>query len=138
MASATPTVCPVVGTTTSVLPPNHPTYSTTDPEARCPITNAKVGHHDTIHTHPTSPTTPKQAMDASACPALQNAEKADDLVDALCPVVGPVSAYLPPSHPRLTETEAGKQCPVTNATLAHHADKVHAHPSVPQDAPAQK
>lgn len=39
MASAQ--VCPVVGTTTSVLPPDHPSYDVNDPEARCPVTNAK-------------------------------------------------------------------------------------------------
>lgn len=135
-------VCPVVGTTTTVLPPHHPAYDTTDPEARCPITNAKVGHHDThIQNHPSSPTVPKsfnQSMDAAQCPALKNAEKKDDLVDALCPVVGPVSAYLPPSHPKLTEKEAGTICPVTNAKLEHHQDKVHAHPGVPEGAPVQK
>lgn len=35
-------VCPVVGTTTTVLPPDHPSYDVNDPEARCPVTNAKV------------------------------------------------------------------------------------------------
>ncbi|KAI7516289.1 hypothetical protein KC331_g22131, partial [Hortaea werneckii] len=46
MASAQAQVCPVVGTTTTVLPPHHPAYNTADPEARCPVTNAKVAHHD--------------------------------------------------------------------------------------------
>ncbi|EMC96306.1 hypothetical protein BAUCODRAFT_89154 [Baudoinia panamericana UAMH 10762] len=135
-------VCPVVGTTTTVLPPDHPALSS-DPEARCPVTNAKVSHHtgSVIHNHPSSPTIPKdshEAMDARACPALKNVTKKDGITDALCPVVGPVSAYLPPTHPKLTEAEAGKQCPVTNAKLEHHEGKVHEHPSVPNDAPVQK
>jgi hypothetical protein len=40
---------------------------------------------------------------------------------------------LPPSHPALTKKEAGEVCPVTNATLEHHKDKVHEHPAVPSD-----
>lgn len=38
-------MCPVVGTTTTVLPPGHPPYDTSDPEARCPVTNATVRCH---------------------------------------------------------------------------------------------
>ena len=138
MASAQ--VCPVVGTTTTALPPNHPTYDHTNPEARCPVTNAKVGHHgdSIIHNHPSSSTVSSspdtQKMDASACPALKNVNSKDSVTDATCPVVGPVSAYLPPSHPALTEKESGKVCPVTNARLEHHEGKVHEHPSVPNDA----
>ncbi|KAK5118593.1 hypothetical protein LTR85_008058 [Meristemomyces frigidus] len=139
MASAQ--VCPVVGTTTTVLPPHHPSYDTTDAEARCPVTNAKVSHHNIIHNHPSSPTIPEdshQSMDAGSCPALKNANSKETITDATCPVVGPVSAYLPPTHPKLEEGESGTVCPVTNATLEHHKKKVHEHPSVPQDAPAQK
>lgn len=140
MASAQAQVCPVVGTTNTVLPPHHPAMSS-DPEARCPVTNAKVAHHDKniIHNHPSAPAIPnddKEAMDASACPALKSANTNEGLVDATCPVVGPVSAYLPPTHPKLEESESGKICPVTNATLDHHKQKVHTHPSVPKDAPA--
>ncbi|KAF2771623.1 hypothetical protein EJ03DRAFT_253427, partial [Teratosphaeria nubilosa] len=135
--------CPVVGTTTTVLPPNHPSYDETDPELRCPITNAKVGHHDhnTIHNHPSAPSIPSdktEARDATACPALKNAKSEVGVVDATCPVVGPVSAVLPPEHPVLKESESGKVCPVTNATLEHHEGKVHGHPSVAQDAPVAK
>ena len=133
-------VCPVVGTTTSVLPPNHPTYDTTDAEARCPVTNAKVSHHDIIHSHPDASNIsndPSATQDASACPALKNANNSKSLTDATCPVVGPVSAYLPPAHPHLTEKEAGSVCPVTNATLDHHKAKVHEHPSVKSDASAE-
>ena len=130
-------VCPVVGTTTSVLPPNHPHYDASNPEARCPITNAKVEHHDNsiIHDH-SAVSEPKQ--DASACPALKNANTKDSITDATCPIVGPVSAYLPPTHPHLTEKESGSVCPVTNATLEHHKAKVHEHPAVADDASAQK
>lgn len=135
-------VCPVVGTTTSVLPPTHPSVNFSDPEARCPITNAKVEHHDnnTIHNHPSAstPADPSEARDASACPALKNANAQSSITDATCPVVGPVSAYLPPTHPHLTEKEAGAVCPVTNATLEHHKKKVHEHPSVEKDAPVAK
>lgn len=73
-------------------------------------------------------------MDAQSCPALKNANTKESITDATCPVVGPVSAVLPPSHPHLTESEAGKVCPVTNATLEHHKGKLHEHPAVPQQA----
>ncbi|KAF7187645.1 hypothetical protein HII31_10984 [Pseudocercospora fuligena] len=134
-------VCPVVGTTTNVLPPHHPEINS-DPEARCPVTNAKVDHHENIiHNHPSAPHVPssdKEAMDASQCPALKKANTQESVTDATCPVVGPVNAHLPPTHPGLTEKEAGAVCPVTNAKLEHHKGKVHAHPSVPDDAPAAK
>jgi hypothetical protein len=131
-------VCPVVGTTTTSLPPNHPHYDVNDPEARCPITNAKVQHHGDSIIHDHSDVASAQIQDASACPALKNANKKGSITDATCPVVGPVSAYLPPTHPHLTEEESGKVCPVTNATLEHHKSKVHEHPSVPNDAPVAK
>ncbi|KAI7248987.1 hypothetical protein KC335_g18046, partial [Hortaea werneckii] len=91
MASAQAQVCPVVGTTTTVLPPHHPAYNTSDPEARCPVTNAKVAHHDKdiIHNHPTDPSIPaedQKAMDASECPALKGANSKDAVTDATCPV----------------------------------------------------
>lgn len=114
---------------------------TSDPEARCPITNAKVSHHDIIHNHPSSPTIPNdshQSIDAGSCPALKNANTKGTITDATCPVVGPVSAYLPPTHPKLVEADSGKVCPVTNATLEHHKEKVHAHPAVENDAPVQQ
>lgn len=47
-------------------------------------------------------------------------------------LVGPVSAVLPPSHPQLNEKDAGQVCPVTNAKLEHHKDKVAVHPPVPK------
>ena len=45
---------------------------------------------------------------------------------------------LPPSHPQLTEQEAGEVCPVTNARLEHHKGRVQLHPSVPGSADAQE
>ncbi|KAK6432293.1 hypothetical protein LTR95_011537 [Oleoguttula sp. CCFEE 5521] len=133
-------VCPVVGTTTTVLPPNHPTYDHSDPTARCPITNATVSHHDIIHSHPSaqnipnSPSSAKNLPDASACPALKNANSKDSVTDATCPVVGPVSAVLPPSHPSLEGQQEGSVCPITNAKMAHHGGKVHEHPAVAKGA----
>ncbi|KAL2260351.1 hypothetical protein VTK26DRAFT_5656 [Humicola hyalothermophila] len=38
-------VCPVVGTATSVLPPDHPSTEGKADDAMCPVTKAKVGHH---------------------------------------------------------------------------------------------
>ncbi|KAK0254256.1 hypothetical protein B0A54_04389 [Friedmanniomyces endolithicus] len=135
-------VCPVVGTSTTVLPPDHPALSS-DPEARGPVTNAKVAHHEShiIHSHPSSPTIPDdphKRMDASMCPAVHSLARQNTLENEICPVVGAVSAYLPPTHPKLTEQESGKVCPVTNATLAHHEGKLHLHPSVADDAPVSK
>jgi hypothetical protein len=89
------TVCPVVGTTTTVLPPDHPEFNPNDTEARCPVTNAKVSHHNNIiHSHPSSPTIPddNSKRDATLCPAMKNAAAKEEVVEATCPVVGPVSA----------------------------------------------
>jgi hypothetical protein len=131
----------VVGTTTNVLPPNHPTIADDSSEARCPVTNAKVEHHHNIVNHPhpgTSIPDAVDAQDASACPALKNANKGNSITDATCPVVGPVNAHLPPTHPALTEQDSGAVCPVTNATLEHHAGKIAEHKPVSKDAPAAK
>ncbi|KAH8904791.1 hypothetical protein BR93DRAFT_980521 [Coniochaeta sp. PMI_546] len=56
-------VCPVVGTATTVLPPDHPSTEGKGDDAECPVTKAKVGHHkgkivghpDISHTHGTCP-----------------------------------------------------------------------------------
>ena len=46
-------ICPVVGTATSVLPPDHPSLSGLSDDKECPVVKAKVGDHKTtIHTHP--------------------------------------------------------------------------------------
>ncbi|KJX99098.1 hypothetical protein TI39_contig374g00007 [Zymoseptoria brevis] len=133
-------ICPVVGTTTNVLPPHHPAVSS-DPEAVCPVTNAKVKDHNTIVNHPSAPHIPSDdssAMDASSCPALKNANAGESVTDATCPVVGPVNAHLPPSHPALNEKDSGAVCPVTNAKLEHHKGKVANHPTVANDAAAKQ
>lgn len=38
-------VCPVVGTATTVLPPDHPSTEGKADGAVCPVTRARVGHH---------------------------------------------------------------------------------------------
>ena len=61
-------ICPVIGTATSVLPPEHPSLSGKKDEDVCPVTNAKLGDHKgKIHQHP----------------SVDNAAKG-----AVCPVVG--------------------------------------------------
>ena len=49
-------------------------------------------------------------MDASQCPALKNKNTNDSVTTETCPVVGRVSAMLPPSHPNMTDADAGKVC----------------------------
>ncbi|KAI9871389.1 MAG: hypothetical protein M1823_008462, partial [Watsoniomyces obsoletus] len=76
-------------------------------------------------------------MDAESCPALQKIvsrpeQKAMD--EAICPVVGTVSSVLPPEHPTLANKSDSDVCPVTNAKLGDHRDKITQHPSV-ADAP---
>lgn len=134
MASAQ--ICPVVGTTTSVLPPNHPSFNADDSSLRCPVTNATVQHHEDIHKHPASNNIPNdsiEAMDAQSCPALKKVTSVGSVKEETCPVVGPVSAYLPPDHPNPADAKEGAVCPVTNAKLEHHAGKVYSHPKVMGD-----
>ena len=70
--------------------------------------------------------------------------------DEVCPVIGPATTVLPPDHPstagakEVSQSLAGYQntpeimlttlqgdvCPVTKATVGHHKNKVHEHPSV--------
>jgi len=46
-------VCPVVGTATTVLPPDHPKTEGKEDGAVCPVTKATVGHHKgKLHGHP--------------------------------------------------------------------------------------
>lgn len=135
-------ICPVVGTTTNVLPPNHPSINNSKAEDKCPVTLAVVGDHSQIiHNHPTAtnfPTDPEQARDATACPALQHANDEPTLTNATCPVVGPVNALLPPDHPALQELDQDQVCPKTNATMKHHKQKVHQHPAVEAGASISK
>ncbi|KAK3376389.1 hypothetical protein B0T24DRAFT_677280 [Lasiosphaeria ovina] len=61
-------VCPVVGTATTVLPPDHPSTDGQADDAECPVTKARVGHHKgRLSGHP----------DVSHAPA-----------GAVCPVAG--------------------------------------------------
>ncbi|KAH8897868.1 hypothetical protein GQ53DRAFT_837631 [Thozetella sp. PMI_491] len=61
-------VCPVAGTATTVLPPDHPATDDKGDDAVCPVTKAKVGHHKgKVMGHP----------DVSAAG-----------IGAVCPVVG--------------------------------------------------
>lgn len=69
-------------------------------------------------------------MDAQECPALKGMSKKDELVDNVCPVVGPVSAYLPADHPPVGDASDEAVCPVTKATKGHHDGKVAKHPKV--------
>ncbi|AEO59683.1 hypothetical protein MYCTH_2308148 [Thermothelomyces thermophilus ATCC 42464] len=58
-------VCPVVGTATTVLPPDHPPTDNKDDEAVCPVTKAKVGHHKgKLHGHPDV----SRAGEGAVCP----------------------------------------------------------------------
>ena len=46
-------LCPVVGTATTVLPPDHPDMLKAKEGDVCPVTKATVGHHkDKVVTHP--------------------------------------------------------------------------------------
>lgn len=97
------------------------------------MTNATTDHHHNLHAHPVNPSTAlgnSADADATSCPALKNANNATSLTDATCPVVGPVSAYLPVDHPSTEEADEDAVCPVTKATKAHHKKKVHEHPKV--------
>ncbi|KAK7943345.1 uncharacterized protein PG986_012458 [Apiospora aurea] len=61
-------VCPVVGSVTTILPPDHPATAGKGDDAECPVTKAKIGHHkDKVTEHPSV---------ANAAPG------------AVCPVVG--------------------------------------------------
>ena len=133
MAATAQPVCPVVGTTNTVLPPSHPDVDMHTPGLVCPVTKATTDHHHALHKHPGISADPGLAADA--CPALTqsiHSPQNQKLDEAICPVVGPVSTILPPNHPP-THTGA-ERCPVTNATLTHHLNKVHPHPKI-ENAP---
>ncbi|KAK6200621.1 hypothetical protein LQW54_009664 [Pestalotiopsis sp. IQ-011] len=61
-------ICPVVGTATTILPPDHPSTANASEGDVCPVTKATVGHHkDKVSEHP----------------SVAGAE-----ADAVCPVTG--------------------------------------------------
>lgn len=58
-------ICPVVGTATTVLPPDHPDTRDKDDGAVCPVTKATVGHHrDRLAGHPDV----SHAKEGAVCP----------------------------------------------------------------------
>ncbi|KAH7091359.1 hypothetical protein FB567DRAFT_567733 [Paraphoma chrysanthemicola] len=58
-------LCPVVGTATTVLPPDHPDMLKASAEDVCPVTKATVGHHlNKVVTHPAV----EGAEDGAVCP----------------------------------------------------------------------
>jgi hypothetical protein len=123
-------ICPIVGSTTTVLPPGHPAYDASQPGLVCPVTKASTDHHHILHPHPSAAGTRKDSMDAQECPALKGISQKDQLVDNVCPVVGPVSAYLPADHPSVDAASDDAVCPITNATKGHHEGKVAKHPKL--------
>lgn len=64
-------VCPVIGSVTSVLPPDHPSTEGYADSDACPLTKARIGHHkDNVVVHP------KLGDDAGAvCPVTGAASK---------------------------------------------------------------
>ena len=116
---ASSAVCPVVGTTNTVLPPSHPEFNMDEPGLVCPVVGASTDHHKNLSRHPGLPSG-QGSSDASACPALKQAVKQPDaqaMDEALCPIVGTVSSVLPPDHPSMKGNKEGDVCPVTKATL---------------------
>lgn len=126
-------VCPVVGTTNTILPPSHPDFDMEAPGQVCPVTNASTDHHHNLSKHPSIGNSSANPSDAASCPALKNITsepQQEELDEAVCPVVGPVSTMLPPDHPSTADSKEGDVCPITKATLGHHKNKVHQHPSI--------
>ncbi len=136
MATAQLEVCPVVGTSNTILPPSHPDVDFDQDGLVCPVTKATTTHHHNLHKHPgISGADPKDG--AESCPALQKIVSQPEqqaMDEAICPVVGTVSSVLPPEHPSLKDKNDSDVCPVTNAKLGDHKDKIHEHPTV-ADAP---
>ncbi|KAK3689358.1 hypothetical protein B0T22DRAFT_461371 [Podospora appendiculata] len=133
-------VCPVVGTTNSTLPPDHPSIDLTKAGQTCPVVGASTDHHHNLHMHPhVAIPEGKSAHDASACPVLTNQvvnepqSKAMD--DEVCPVVGTATTVLPPDHPSTVGKGDDAECPVTKAKVGHHKGRLHGHPDI-SHAPA--
>src|SRR4051794_35979619 len=111
MATTTQQVCPVVGTTNTVLPPSHPDFDMNTPGLVCPVTKATTDHHGILHRHPGI--LANTNLSAEACPALKetiDSPKNKALDEAICPVVGPVSTVLPLNHPSIDS--GADVCPV--------------------------
>ncbi|KAF2822956.1 hypothetical protein CC86DRAFT_409730 [Ophiobolus disseminans] len=57
-------LCPVVGTATTVLPPDHPDMLQAKEGDVCPVTKASVGHHlDKVVSHPSV-----EGAEGAVCP----------------------------------------------------------------------
>ena len=127
--------CPVVGTTNSTLPPDHPEIDLNEPGQTCPVVGATTDHHHNLHKHPQVPIPAgRSAHDASACPALTgrivNEPTSRAMDDEVCPVVGTATTVLPPDHPATEGKGDEEVCPVTKAKVGHHKGKLHGHPDV--------
>jgi hypothetical protein len=58
-------ICPVVGTATTVLPPDHPSTADAKEDDICPVTKATVGHHKKkVQAHPSV----QAAGEEAVCP----------------------------------------------------------------------
>jgi len=138
-----PAVCPVVGTTNNILPPDHPAFDLNKPGQVCPVTNATTDHHHNLSQHPpvhlsntiTGPSSADEnhatSPSALSCPVLKKEIKQQSALDeGICPVIGPATSVLPPGHPSMENESNDSVCPVTNASLAHHKGKVIQHPNV--------
>ena len=126
-------VCPVVGTTNTILPPKHPDFNMDKAGQVCPVTKATTDHHSNLSKHPGIFDSSADLSNADNCPALSKIVSRPEqqaMDEAICPVVGTVSSVLPPSHPTMKDAKDGDVCPVTNAKFAHHKEKVHVHPSI--------
>ncbi|EGS22398.1 uncharacterized protein CTHT_0019290 [Thermochaetoides thermophila DSM 1495] len=67
-------VCPIVGTATTVLPLDHPQLEGKEEEKECPITKAKVGHHKgKVTNHPDV----SQAGEGRVCPVVHVHSKSE-------------------------------------------------------------
>lgn len=133
-------VCPVVGTATTVLPPNHPTTMQGDV---CPVTNAKLSDHAGVVKGHSAISAQSSAKD---CPVLSSSANGSQPASSQglfqpaavpttqCPVTGSKVTALPPDHPPTTN---GETCPVTKATMTLHQGIVSEHPPVSADATAQ-
>lgn len=131
------TNCPVIGTTTTTLPPSHPDIDLNAPGQTCPVVGATTDHHlHLLHKHPKVPIpSGVHAPDeAAACPVLKDRvahdKKTQAMDDDVCPVVGTATTVLPPDHPAVAEGQEDAVCPVTKATVGHHKGKVHGHPDL--------
>lgn len=134
MSATESLVCPVVGTTNSTLPPQHPDIDLSRPGQTCPVVGAKTDHHHNLHKHPAvAIPNDRSPSDASACPALKKVveePKSQEMDDNICPVVGTATTVLPPNHPSTEGQGDDAECPVTKAKVGHHKAKLVGHPDI--------